>query len=561
MSDFGVLEFLSTERFTIQSCLGVGDFGAVYRAYDKKKDLLVALKKLNNLEPKEILAFRNEFRILADINHPNLAKLYELFFEKGQGFFTMELVEGISILEYIWRKTTEEVLWQQNVSITTELNWETKAVGIDREISATSTGVARVSKTLLSSPARFDYLRKALIQLVEGIMALHDAGKLHRDIKPSNVLVTKQDKIAILNSGLVAALASQEVGENRGIYGTVDYMSPEQGSGMPVTEATDWYSVGVIFYEALTGKLPFADPLPMKVLISKIRYKPVPPNELVAEIPPELEELCMDLLCCDPMKRPKGREILHRLKGYETKESQKNVLRTLDSTFFQTNVENRIVPLFECQPLSQIPEGLPPKPIDSLTPVLDELKQIQQEAEQKSQAILDPLKNIGRLYLLSKADETFVSVLSNPIKRVCGVSTNEEVHFHIRTAKNKKYLGLYWPENSNEKKQAYKSIGRLEVVLYQLVKEDGTLIPRISEELKEIYSDKIPSDAEAYFSVEVMDKKQHLIVCWGAGNNTGTVDIGEMDKLLKDNTPTQEQDWANRLEITRSRNTKLQDKV
>src|SRR6184192_2059628 len=121
-------------------------------------------------------------------------------------------------------------------------------------------------------------------QLAEGISALHEAGKLHRDLKPSNILVTKEGRLVILDFGLVtepAHLGFQQSGEI--IVGTPAYMSPEQGAGLELTEASDWYSVGVILYEALTGHLPFAGNL-LSQTISKEKLDPPAPSKLVSGI-------------------------------------------------------------------------------------------------------------------------------------------------------------------------------------------------------------------------------------------------------------------------------------
>ncbi|KAF0248649.1 MAG: ATPase/protein kinase family protein, partial [bacterium] len=161
--------FPNTERFTIQGCLGTGGFGVVYKAFDNQQNTLVALKTLNELDPEAILAFKHEFRALADVTHPNLVELYELFFESQQWFFTMELVEGINILEYVWQSVTEEDIWEEvasewdNSSISSidtpipeiEPSWKTKVVGSTNEIITLSANLARaptLSKTLSKTP-------------------------------------------------------------------------------------------------------------------------------------------------------------------------------------------------------------------------------------------------------------------------------------------------------------------------------------------------------------------------------------------------------------------------
>lgn len=337
MTDTTESSFPSTERFLIQECLGAGGFGAVYRAFDKEQNTLVALKTFTELEAEALYAFKQEFRSLADVTHPNLVELYELFFDKDQWFFTMELVEGVNILDYICQPLAEEDLWRgitQEVSSSLnsldtpipdlEPSWKTKAASANAETISDSK-INPITKRL-KSPARFDRLRRVLKQLVEGLNALHEAGKLHRDIKPSNVLVTKQERVVILDFGLVTEVTGQKSGKVKTIVGTPTYMSPEQGAGQVVTEATDWYSMGVVLYEALTGQAPFVDsfdPNPMRILLNKLKYEPTPPSQIATSIPQDLEKLCLDLLSCDPIKRPNAIEILRRLTGVETKQKRK----------------------------------------------------------------------------------------------------------------------------------------------------------------------------------------------------------------------------------------------
>ncbi len=144
--------------------------------------------------------------------------------------------------------------------------------------------------------------------------ALHQSGKLHRDIKPPNVLVTAEGRVVLLDFGLTADLESlaRQQAVDRQIVGTVGHMSPEQAAGRSITAASDWYSVGVMLYEAMTGRLPFGGS-PDEVFIAKQTQSPPSPDSLVAGLPEDLVRLCVALLDRDPAKRPTGRDVITHL--------------------------------------------------------------------------------------------------------------------------------------------------------------------------------------------------------------------------------------------------------
>jgi eukaryotic-like serine/threonine-protein kinase len=321
MSKPGIEDFKGTERFSIQHCLGSGGFGVVYQAYDRERDTLVALKTLkqaiNNYDPTALYRFKHEFRSLADITHPNLVALYELMSDGELWFFTMEMVEGVNFLRYI----RESHPFQTGFEISTrdsdqilddDYRLKTSLITATAGYSETNDQGSTTLPDPLYTGASLDMdrLREAMRQLAEGICALHDSGKLHRDIKPTNVLVTNKGRVVLLDFGLVMELAPE--GQSLDIIGTPVYMSPEQGSGVPLTEATDWYSTGVILYEALTGRTPFSGGF-FEVITHKQRFDPIAPGQIIDGIPGDLESLCMRLLRRDPAERPTGWEVLRLL--------------------------------------------------------------------------------------------------------------------------------------------------------------------------------------------------------------------------------------------------------
>src|SRR5262249_4480246 len=179
-------------------------------------------------------------------------------------------------------------------------------------VRASAPGPAR-DKTVMRVPAaRSPALRPALVQLARGIHALHRANRLHRDVKSSNVLVTADGRVKLLDYGLVAELDVSQAYAQLGLVGTVGYMSPEQCGSRPLAPASDWYSFGILLYEALTGGLPFRGAF-LDVLSRKQNEEPPPPAAVASWVPDDLNVLCAELLRIDPAARPTGEEILRRL--------------------------------------------------------------------------------------------------------------------------------------------------------------------------------------------------------------------------------------------------------
>ena len=233
--------------------------GAVYEAYDRERNRRVAVKTLLRFDPGALYLFKQEFRTLANLLHPNLVRLYDLVATESDGvFFTMELVSGRHFCDYVWPPDARVETDDSRATVARPCARavaidESGAVPMDREPRA-ETDERR------TSPADIGRLRDALRQLVEGVHAAHVAGKVHRDIKPSNVLVGDDGRVVLLDFGVAAELSravDRRLLESH-VVGTPMYMAPEQALDEAPTPASDWYSVGVLVYEALVGKPPFA---------------------------------------------------------------------------------------------------------------------------------------------------------------------------------------------------------------------------------------------------------------------------------------------------------------
>ncbi len=291
------VDWKGTDRFAVRRWIGTGAMGSVFEVFDRDRGQLVALKRLRYFSPAALLLFKQEFRTLADVRHPNLVRLYELVAtESHEVFFTMELVRGVDFLAHC------------------------RKGGI----------------------ADFDRLRADLHQLVDAVQALHAAGKLHRDVKPTNVLITDEGRVVLLDFGVATEL-SQVPEENRRedqpIVGTASYMAPEQAAGAGPTPAADWYSVGAMLFEALVGSAPFVGPV-ADVLRMKSSVDPRSPSECVADVPPDLDALCSALLKRSPDNRPTGPEILRWLGVCGSEQATASRVSLMDASG-ATNIAGR----------------------------------------------------------------------------------------------------------------------------------------------------------------------------------------------------------------------------
>ena len=322
--------------YEITGELGRGGMGVVYRAFDQRRGTAVALKTLTRADPAAILRFKQEFRTLADLSHPNLVALHELTADGPSWFFTMELVEGVDFLSFVRSATgrpapvpeTKEYSKPPSPSFPDALRSAQKAGGDTEPFDLNQARAGqnvRPHRRFGLSPAVLARLWIALLQLAEGIAVLHEAGKLHRDLKPSNVLVTRQGRLVILDFGIAADLGAGGVHQSLLPYvlGTSSYMAPEQAAGQAVSPASDWYSLGSMLYEVLTGRTPFVGRT-LEVLFDKQRFEPPDPTELAPDLPHDLSALCVDLLRRDPQTRPTGRDVLRRL-GSKTGEPMRPI--------------------------------------------------------------------------------------------------------------------------------------------------------------------------------------------------------------------------------------------
>lgn len=264
-------DFGGTSRFRTIEFVGQGAMGAVYRVFDADLGTEVALKTLNELEAERIYRLKNEFRLLAGLVHPNLVQLHDLVVTDDTCLFTMEFVDGVDFVSHV-------------------------------RGDPDATDEERLRRFLAAAP-----------QLVRGLAAVHAARRLHRDVKPSNVRVAWNGRVVLLDFDLAAPIVGEEAITSwaSAAAGSWAYMAPEQAWGMSLGPRADMYSLGVVFFEALSGRLPVEGTL--QDLMHGKSVATMRLRELVPSVPEWLDALVSDLLSPTADQRPDTARTLARL--------------------------------------------------------------------------------------------------------------------------------------------------------------------------------------------------------------------------------------------------------
>lgn len=282
-------------RFSVRRLLHKGAYSSLYEAYDQEREEPVAIKLVKEPSPSVGAAFREQFLALSALDHPNLVRLHELFTEEGSWFFSMELLDGQDLFSYL------------------------------RGEAPRAAGYAKSFASLGKPRVRLDFdeerLRDALIQIASGLSALHAIGRAHQNLKPSNLLViepssepkesgaAQRPRVVLVDCGVV--VHDDTLQEEKEASASL-YMAPEQSVGQASSPEADWYSLGVLLYQALTGQPPFLGSV-AEVSRQKQSSPPKPPRERNPEIPAALDSLCMALLQREPSLRPRGDEVMAAL--------------------------------------------------------------------------------------------------------------------------------------------------------------------------------------------------------------------------------------------------------
>lgn len=298
----------SLGRYDVVGRIGAGGMGTVYDALDRERGTRVALKTLSVANASLGVHLKREFRAVRDLAHPNLATVYELGCEDGLWFFAMERVDGLHFTRWARGEPSPSVATAgpREVLVSGEATLDLHGLTTREHVT-----IDHVEEDAhASAPERaLPAVRRAFAELSRGLGALHGAGLWHGDVKPSNVLVREDGGVVVVDFGLARPISEARPAAGP-LPGTPMYMSPEQLAGEAGGPASDWHAVGSMLYEVLTGRPPFRGESLLDLYFKKSHELPLPPRELVPEIPEDLSDVCMALLRPEPDRRPTAGELL-----------------------------------------------------------------------------------------------------------------------------------------------------------------------------------------------------------------------------------------------------------
>ncbi len=270
-------EQLLNNRYRLLAPIASGGMAIVYKAHDTLLNRVVAIKVLRQRfaqDPHFLDRFRQEAQAAANLSHPNIVTIYDIGSDAKMPpagetwhYIVMEYVEGRNLKDWIQE----------------------------------------------SAPFPIASAVEIALQICAGVGHAHRHGLVHCDLKPQNVLITQEGVVKVTDFGIARAYAAIAPEETDTVWGTPHYFAPEQAAGEPPTPASDVYSIGVILYEMLTGRLPFQAKDAHTLALMHLQEPPPPPHQFNPQIPPQLEQIVLKVLSKEPSARYRTAEQLRRI--------------------------------------------------------------------------------------------------------------------------------------------------------------------------------------------------------------------------------------------------------
>jgi serine/threonine protein kinase len=244
--------YVLNNRFVIKKLLGKGGMGIVYEAWDKDLEQDVAIKVFRQdiLSESLLDRLKREIKLARKIGHKNIARVYDINEHETIKFMTMELLKGDTLHQRIYKN---------------------KRIALSEFLDLS-------------------------MQITEAVEAAHDENIIHRDLKPGNIMITTDGVVKVLDFGLAFSSDEERLTQTDAVMGTMEYISPEQAEGKALTPASDIYSLGVIFFNMITGDIPFKGDSPLVTAMKHINEKVPSPSTFNKDIPLSLEKIILKCL-------------------------------------------------------------------------------------------------------------------------------------------------------------------------------------------------------------------------------------------------------------------------
>ena len=257
-----------SDRYQVIKSIGEGGMANVYLAYDTILDRNVAVKVLRGdlaNDEKFVRRFQREALAASSLSHPNIVEVYDVGEDNGEYYIVMEYIEGKHLKQLIKKRGKLTI---------------TEAVDI-------------------------------VLQITNGLSVAHDSYIIHRDIKPQNIMILENGLVKITDFGIAMAMNSTQLTQTNSVMGSVHYLPPEQASGKGATLQSDIYSIGILFYELLTGKLPFKGENAVEIALKHLK-EPLPSiREEIPNIPQSVENIIIKATAKNPKNRYNDAREMH----------------------------------------------------------------------------------------------------------------------------------------------------------------------------------------------------------------------------------------------------------
>lgn len=312
-----MIQRILARRYELQELIGGGGMADVYKAQDKLLDRAVAVKILHQQYANDaefVEKFRREATAAAKLAHPNIVNIYDVGEDGGSQYIVMEYVSGPTLKEVIQQKGCLEPI---------------EAVRIAKEIAS-------------------------------ALESAHRNNLVHCDIKPHNILVMPDGHIKVTDFGIARAVSASTMTYSGSVMGSVHYFSPEQAKGTVITTKSDVYSLGVVLYEMLTGRLPFNGETSVSIALKHLQEEPVPIRQLNPSIPPVLEAIVQKAMSKDPADRPSSTELYADLNQAKAMLADRGTSQeAVSNDPFATRMIPRITPEMMAEQRSERPANKP----------------------------------------------------------------------------------------------------------------------------------------------------------------------------------------------------------